>query len=114
MKSEKFRVQSYDGGKEYTFFNRTPFSIRADIALESDGKYKKLNALNKQTVKAIAMCIFSAEKVGLGAELGTPDKVTVDTCLAFSEDYCIQLDMDSEIGGGDFDENPTDTQVEAS
>lgn len=114
MKAEQFTLQSYEGGPEYRFFNRMPFVLRADIELAGDTEFEALSPVAKASVRAVAMCVLAVRKEGLAKKLGAPGKLTVDSLMAFAENYMIEVKSDAEIPTGeDVVENPTGTPAAA-
>lgn len=114
MKAGMFTVQSYDGGPEHSFFNRQPYVRRAEIELMRDKEYQKLDNDSKTVIKSVGMCILSARKAGLSGSLNIPDKLTVETCDEFEEEYCISFGAGDIPNGFEVvDENPTGTPAES-
>ena len=118
MQAGRFTIQAYDGGPEHEFFNRMPYSRRAEIELQGDPEYKKLSKYTKNGILTIGCCILAARKDGLAGEVNLPDELTVASCDAFSEEYAIELsyvEIPKKRGGGSeaveggADENPTVT-----
>lgn len=108
MESGMFTIQPYDGGEERSFFNRLPFSRRAELELMRDPEYKKLGTATKNGILSVGMRVLAARKEGLDGEIDLPEKLTVESLDAFSEEYAIQLAM-AELPKKPTEKNPTVT-----